>query len=152
MLPTPPPLDPDGNVVPHNHSDIHNADGIIRRVSPQQVVPDPKSVGGRKLSSIVFNPSSSKNGGLSVDLKRPIVEDGIDPIAHVTSPRWIGSVILTAQDFRDETLMVGYHPIPDNAYHGEVWGNFSDGRKKRLLRIAQWFVAIPGVQHPCGLP
>ena len=151
-MPTQPQLDADGNVVPHDHPDILNTDGTIRRVSQHQVVDDPKAVGGRKLSSMVFNPSSGNNGGLSVDLMRPIEEDGINPKAHVTSPRWIGSVVLTAQAFRTETLMVGYCPNPDNAYHGEVWGNFTDGRKKRLLRIAQWFVKIPGVPYPCGLP
>ena len=150
-MPADPPLDPLGNVIPHNHADILDRDGVIRRVSSEHEVSDPKAVGGRRLSSKLFSPASG-NKGVSIDLKRPIEEDGIDPIAHVTSPRWIGSVILTAQDFRTETLMVGYHPISDNAYHGEVWGNFTDGRKKRLLRIAQWFVKIPGVPHPCGLP
>lgn len=152
MLPTPPPRDADGNVVPHNHADILDADGIIRRVTMQHVVVDPKAAGGRKLSSILFNPSSGHNGGLSVDLRRPIEEDGLDPRALITTEEFVGSVIMTARVFRDKTLLVGYDPLPTNSYHGEVWGNFTGGCRKQLLRLAEWFVAIDGVTHPSGYP
>lgn len=151
-MPTPPQRDVNGDVVPHDHSEILNNDGIIRRVSLQQVVEDPKSVGGHKLSSKVFNPSSGKNGGLSVDLKRPIEEDNIDPKAFVTNHRFLGSVIMEAEVYRSKTLMVGYDPKPDNDYHGEVWGNFTDGCKRQLLKLAKWFVPIDGVSHPGGQP
>jgi len=41
--------------------------------------------------------------------------------------------------------MVGYHPLSTNIYHGEVWGKFTDGYKKHLMRRAQWLVPIPNV-------
>ena len=152
MLPTPPPRDADGNVVPHNHADILDADGIIRRVTMQHVVEDPKAVGGRKLSSILFNPSSGLNGGLSVDLRRPIEEDGLAPQAFVTTEEFVGSVIMIAQVFRSKALQVGYDPLPTNSYHGEVWGNFTGGCKRQLLKLADWFVPVNGVSHPSGYP
>lgn len=142
-MPTPPPLDADGNVIPHDHLGILDGDEIIRRVSKQHLVDDPKAIGGRRLSSSLFNPSSEKNGGVSVDLKRHIEEAGHDPKDYVSNPPWVGSVKLIAQDFRSVTLKVGYDPIADNPYHGQVWGNFTGGCKKKLLRLAQWFVPIP---------
>jgi hypothetical protein len=148
LLPAPPPLDHDGNVIPHDHPDILDEDGIIRGVSAQHLVDDPKVVGRRRISSVLFNPSSGKNGGLSVDLLRPMVEAGIDPAERLTSRRWLGALLLKARDFRKEKLKVGYHPLPHNSFHGEVWGNFSDGCKRRLLTIAESLVPVPGVKQP----
>jgi hypothetical protein len=37
--------------------------------------------------------------------------------------------------------MVGYNPLlPENPYHGEVWGNFTTRLRKRLAALAEWFV------------
>ncbi|MDR2788308.1 MAG: hypothetical protein LBD06_08115 [Candidatus Accumulibacter sp.] len=64
----------------------------------------------------------------------------------VTNPPWIGSVRFTARQLRDEGFMVGFDPLPpDNPFHGKVWGRFTKGKQKQLLRLAQWFVPIPGV-------
>jgi hypothetical protein len=41
----------------------------------QQLVVDEK-IGGRRISSLAFNPSAGTNGGLSVDLRRQIVAFG----------------------------------------------------------------------------
>lgn len=141
----PPPRDVSGRVVPHDHPEILGADGIIRRVSEQFVVTDKN--GCRRLSSMAVSPSSSANGGgLSVDLQRQIEEAGLDAKVFVTTPRWIGSIRFTAQQLRDEGFQVGTDPLPpDNPFHGEVWGNFTQSEKKRLLRSAQWFVALDGV-------
>lgn len=96
---------------------------------------------------MAFQPSSDAlGGGLSVDLQREIEESGSDVVQFVTTPSWIGSVRFTARQLRDEHFMVGYDPLPPgNPFHGEVWGHFSTGKKKQLLRIAQWFVLIPEV-------
>ena len=142
MLPTPPQLDGDGNVIPHNHPEILAADELIRRVSQYLVVKDPKVAGGVRPSSRLLTMSTEVNGGMSIDLKRHMEEDGVDAAAYVSVPPWLGSVIFTAQDFRNENLMVGYHPVDENPYHGEVWGNLTDGCKKRLLRIFKWFVPV----------
>jgi hypothetical protein len=96
---------------------------------------------------MAFSPSSeAQGGGLSVDLQREMEESGRDAMKFVTNPPWIGSVRFTARQFRDEGFMVGFDPLPpDNPFHGQVWGRFTKGKQRQLLRLAQWFVAIPGV-------
>ena len=140
----PPPRDADGNVEPHDHNGIQAGDGVIRRVSDQQVVTDPKT-GGRRLSSMAFKPSTDPNAGMSVDLENEIEKAGLDTRTYVTTPRWVGSVRFEAGALRGEGFMVGFDPLPENPYHGEVWGTFSKAKQKRLGELCQWFVSIDGV-------
>lgn len=89
----PPPRNDSGAVIPHDHEGILPNDGIIRRVSTQQIVDDPKVVGGRRISSsFLFKPSSGENGGLSVDLQGLIEEAGLDAKAFVTTLDWLSSI------------------------------------------------------------
>lgn len=150
MLPTPPQRDQSGNVVPHDHQEILNTDEIIRRVSPYHIVDDPKVVGGKRISSFLFEESSEPPGGMSIDLKRLIEEDGFDATTVVTVEPHIAAVLLLASDFRTSGFRVGYDPLPHNLYHGEVWGNFSKGRQRTLLRTCSWLVPVPGIIHPSG--
>ena len=135
----PPPRDLNGGVIPHDHPGIVPDDGIIRRVSPYHFVIDPKA-NGRRLSTMAFQPSTDGNGGMSVDIERLIVEAGLDPKTFVISPPWTGAVRFEARTLREEGLKVGYDPLPDNPYHGEVWGQFSKRTKQKLLSLAQFFV------------
>ena len=141
---TSPPRDEYG-VSPHDHNEILADDLVIRRVSAAWTVVDPKAPGGKRLSSMAFEKSSGPIGGMSVDLKRQIEEAGKDARLWVTSPRWTGSVLLRVGDLRLEGFLVGFDPLDDNPYHGEVWGQFSKGKKKKLLSICKWFVALDGV-------
>lgn len=138
---TPPPRDANGEVKPHNHDGISSGDGVIRRISEQHIVFDPK-IGGRRLSSAAFTPSSGPNGGMSVDLERQIEEAGLNPKVHVTSPQWTGSVRFLAGSLRAEGFMVGYDPLPENPYHGEVWGNFRKSNQRKLVQLCAWLVPI----------
>jgi len=96
---------------------------------------------------MAFSPSSpAQGGGLSVDLQREIEESGRVATEFVTTPIWIGSVRFSAQQLRDEGFQVGFDPLPpDNPFHGEIWGNFTTGKKKKLMKLAEWFVPIPEV-------
>ena len=144
---SPPPRDQSGNVIPHDHQEISAEDGIIRRISQQQVVPGKD--GKPTLSTLAVNPSSlSLGGGMSVDLQTLIESKGVEPRSFVTQPPFIGSIRFTTQFLRSMAFQVGYDPCEDNPYHGEVWGNFSNGRKKELLRNSEWFVPINGVTIP----
>jgi hypothetical protein len=105
---------------------------------------DPK-VGGNKLSTMVLNPSSGPNGGLSVDLQKEIEEANIGVEQFVMNPPWIGAIRYEAGQFRDEDLKVGFDPLPENPYHGEVWGSFTRSKQKKLLELAEWFVQLDGV-------
>lgn len=140
----PPPRDENDNVIPHDHAEISADDGVIRRVSERQVVTDKSGV--KRISTIAFRPSNGVNAGMSVDLEQLIAEAGIDPRAFVTSPNWTGSVRFSAGAIRAEGFQVGFDPIPENPYHGEVWGDFTKAKQKRLQEMAVWYVPLEGVQ------
>jgi len=144
---SPPPRNVVGQVEPHDHLEILPDDGVIRRVSEQHIVLDKD--GQRRISSMAFSPSSpAQGGGLSVDLQRAIEESGRDAVQFVTTPRWIGSVRFTAQQLRNEGFLVGFDPLPpDNPFHGEVWGQFSPGKKKKTCPVGSVVCA-----HPRGDP
>ena len=137
---SPPPRDANGVVVPHDHAEIANDSGVIRRISDYYLTPGPS--GKRQVSTMALQQSKGVNGGMSVDLEQSILEAGIDVITHVTSPQFLGSIRFVASELRSEDLMVGYDPLPDNAHHGEVWGNLSKGKQRRLLKKAAWCVEI----------
>jgi hypothetical protein len=141
----PPPRDKAGNVLPHDHDGITASDGVIRRIQENWLVDDPKVISGKRITSMAFKPSSGPNGGMSVDLEQLVQEAGKDTKAFVTTPRWIGSIRYTAGALRAEGFQVGFHPIPENPFHGEVWGEFSKLQQGRLRNIAEWFVRIEGV-------
>ena len=82
---------------------------------------------------------------MSVDLEVSILEAGLNPKSYVTTPRWTGSVRFEAGALRNEGLRVGFNPLPENPHHGEVWGDFSQSRKRRLQQLCEWFVPIEGV-------
>lgn len=104
------------------------------------------AAGAKRLSSMAFQSSSEDGQGMSVDLENAIIEGGCDPEEHVTSPVWIGSVRFFAGDLRGENLQVGFDPVPDNPFHGQVWGAFPKGKRKRLLAMCEWFVPISDVE------
>jgi len=149
-LPLQPLRDDKGNVIPHNHPDILPEHGVIRRISEHFLVRDEKTE-GQRISSMAFKPSTGVNGGLSVDLKHEIESAGHDARTYVTTPRWVGSVIFQAGPLRGEGFMIGADPIEASAeadanpYHGEVWGNFTTGKQRRLRRLCEWFVPLEGV-------
>jgi len=140
-----PKYDENGRIVPHDHDGIENDDWVIRRISVKQLVDDPKVTGGRRISSLAFNASTGPNGGMSVDLHKQIEGAGLNAVEYVTTPIWIGSVRFVVNDLRSESFKVGYDPIPDNPYHGEVWGAFTNSKQRKLKSFCQWFVAINGV-------
>jgi hypothetical protein len=155
-LPLSPPRDEDGHVVPHNHPEILAGHGVIRRISDEYIVFDEKIL-GQRISSMAFRASTARNGGMSVDLQNEIEKAGLDAKKYVTTPRWFGSVRFEAGQLRNEGFMVGADPIEalpgaetrvgvdSNPYHGEVWGNFTKGKQRRLLQLCEWFVRIDGV-------
>ncbi|WP_156967625.1 hypothetical protein [Methylosinus sp. PW1] len=146
-----PPRDEDGHVVPHDHPGIHPDDGVIRRIAEHQLVYDEK-LGKKRPSTIAFQQSTEKNGGMSVDLQRLIEEAGVDARTFVASPPWIGAVRFSAETLRQKGLLVGFDPqLPDNPYHGEVWGNFKKSLQRQLVSLAEPFVPWPdGSNHTTG--
>lgn len=140
-----PPRDAAGEVIPHDHGEIGADDRIIRRISAQYIVPDPKVVSGRRIASFAFQNSTDGNQGMSVDLEQSILGSGLDPVKFVTTPIFMGSLCFKAGYLRSEMLKVGYDPLPENIHHGEVWGNLTKGLQNRLIRAAEWYVKIENV-------
>ncbi len=134
-----PPLDADGNVEIHDHAGILADHGVIRRISGDHLVDDEKT-GGKRVSSIAFQPSSGPNAGMSIDLQNSIEEAGLDPKVFVIAPPFLGAVRFTAGSLRAQGFQVGFEPLPTNPHHGEVWGNFTTGKKKWLQKNAEMFV------------
>jgi len=147
LLPEPPAKDENGKTLPHDHEAITDDDVLIRRISDKQIANYPNGV--RKVSSMAFKPSSGVNEGMSVDIERFIRNDERDPCEWVTTPRWYGSLQIRVQPLRRADLLVGYDPIlPDNPYHGQVWGQgkgFTKAQQNTLRGNSTWFVEIPGV-------
>lgn len=148
MLSTP-PLDEDGNVEPHDHPEILEADTLIRRVNPVHHVVLDENRNCRRLSSKLMKP---QGGGMSVDHERSIVEEGKDPVAFVRTPIYVGSVRFQAAAARAVALRIGYEPVDGNPYHCEVWGThprpekFTGSQEKALFRACGWYVPIEGVE------
>lgn len=87
---------------------------------------------------------------MSVDIEDLILEGGHNPKQYVTTPIFTGSVAFSADNVRNLGLRIGYDPIQENPYHGEVWGSpranrFSNPQKKGLLAASEWYVEIEGV-------
>lgn len=142
-MPQPPPRNGAGEVTPHDHAEILNHHLVIRRVSENHIVED--AVGQRRISSMAFKPSSGVNGGMSIDIEPFIAAAGHDPREFVTTPEWMGSVCLVVGVARAQALLIGYDPLADNDFHGEVWGAKTRGQWRQLQAIAAWYVEIPGV-------
>ena len=146
----PPDQNDNGDVIPHDHEEISNDDVLVRRVNPAQHVVQDNNKGCKRLSSKLFQPSSIENGGMSVDIKSLIEATGARPDEYVTTPIFHGAVEFSVSVARNNNLLVGYDPLPDNQCHGEVWGNnrpnrFSGGQTKALQRNCSWLVKLEGV-------
>lgn len=109
MLSTP-PLDADGNVEPHDHPEILDADTLIRRVNPVHHVVSDENRNCLRLSSKLMKP---QGGGMSVDHERSILEEGKDPVAFVRTPVFVGAVQFQAPDARAVSLRIGYDPVEE---------------------------------------
>lgn len=139
----PTPRDAQGNVVPHNDPEILDNDRLIRLVNPTHHVVWDANQQVHRISSALFNPSSS-NAGVSVEIEPLLVADGISIATRVPSG-W-GAVSLNAGDARVINLDVGKHPLSGNQpgapnpYHGEIWGVRSRASKRHLVEKAIWIV------------
>jgi hypothetical protein len=141
---------------PYDEPAISGDDRIIRRINPKFHVVQDKNFNDTRISTQAFKPSND-GGGLSVDIEKLIVADGKNPKEWVITGPFTGAVSFRASDARSLGLKVGFDPIkghatlPDNPYHGAVWGpdpkphRISEGLQRKLLRASTWYVEIAGV-------
>lgn len=135
---------------PYDEPELTAEDTLIRRVDPNYHLVWDDNLQCTRISSKLFSPSSGQNGGMSVDVEKLIVADGHNPMAYVTTPKYMGSVSLTVGLIRDSNLQVGYTPTTDNPYHADVWGTnrpnrFTGSQKRELMNSCCWYVEIDGV-------
>jgi hypothetical protein len=151
---SPPPRDHDGRVIPHDHPGLANDHRVIRRISDEFIHKDKTTGRPVRVSTAALEPSSvdvDPYCGLSVDLESFILAEGVDPKRHVTTPKFMYSIVLAVGSFRSLNFYVGYDPLDDNPYHGGVWqdaqrrSKLTRGVKKALLRESKWLVAVPGM-------
>jgi hypothetical protein len=145
------PRDGSGEVLPHDHPRLTGDNRLIRRISDEYVVTN--DAGGQRLSSAVFK-HHPRQGHLSFDSERCIVDGGDDPAAYVTSPIWMGALAISVGELRsvdpadkpEQRWKIGMVPIiPENPCHAGLWGKVTQGQSNELQRRSSWLVAIPGV-------
>lgn len=146
-----PPRDSNGNVIPHDDSDIQPHNGLIRNVNPDYHVvwDDNKQV--HRLSTAAFS-DSRINGGVSVDLEELMHQAGLANTARIPlHPGW-GAVRLETGHVRGLGLKVGRNPITstdpseNNPYHGEIWGvRKRKSIQKQLVQLAVWIKKAAGI-------
>ena len=139
-------------MAPYDDADIAWDDVVIRRINPQYHVVFDNNRQCNRISSKAYSPSSGPNAGMSIDVEKLVVAAERHPHRFVVDPVFTGAVAFSASAVRSLGLWVGYEPLPDNPYHGEVWGatpgrhnKFTKAQKDGLAAIAEWYVAIDGV-------
>jgi hypothetical protein len=116
---------------------------LFRRISENYLVPAPDAPGGRRISSAAFSPSSD-GSGVSVNIEDEMQRRGISPADLLAlPPNAVGVAFVSAAQVRAEQLDVNRQPLPDDPSHGNITGNVTGAKRKRLARAAQaqWAVA-----------
>lgn len=137
-------------VQPYDEDDLTCEDILIRRVNPDQHVVFDENTGKWRTSSKLFSPSSGPNDGMSIDIQKLIERDDLNVQDFVSNPTYTGSIFFDVGSARNAGLRVGYDPIHENPYHGEVWGTdkpnkFTRSQKRALIRSSAWLVEIQDV-------
>jgi hypothetical protein len=125
--------------MPADNSDIADDCGLLRRVTPNQIVPD-DNVGGRRLSSGAF-----RDRALSVDAECLLNADGLDWQFSLRDHPDFFLVRIKAGLARQHQQTVQHRKVPDNDYHAEVSGRKSDPICNELRKAAEWVKKPNGV-------
>jgi hypothetical protein len=132
-MPTDPPRDQQGAIIPHDHPEIRDDQHVIRHTTPHDLCDDEETK-KRRLASGAF--SESTGGGMSVDIEEWMCAAGLASLHYVTVVGH-GAVRLNVGELRKLGFQVGWDPDNNHRYHGAVWGiGNGSKRKKRVARIA----------------
>jgi hypothetical protein len=140
-------------VAPYDEPAIVADDIIIRRVNPIEHVIYDDNRKCHRVSSKLYKASSVVNGGMSVDIEKMVVSAGIEPKIFVVNPVYTGAIAFSAVSIRSLGLWIGYEPLQNNPYHGEVWNSnpsrhnkFTGAQVSGLMAAATWYVPVKGVE------
>lgn len=140
-----PPRDANQRVVPHDDAAIPGTEYVLRYVHSAQLMPAEN--GGRRLSSGVFSPSSPERDpykGMSINFLNLMERDRIAPEGY-KGPEFEGVIKVRVADIRRITLRVGTDPLPEDAYHGNVWDLRTRSHKRDLMACFEWVQRPPDV-------
>jgi hypothetical protein len=118
--------------MPAEIKEIPDDSGLLRRVTPNQIVPD-KNLGKRRLSSGAF-----RDRQLSVDAECLLNAAGLDWTFSLRDHPNFFLVRLTAGFARGHKQQVNHSPQADNDYHAEVVGPKSESICRALRDGADW--------------
>jgi hypothetical protein len=117
-----------------NDPTIAGNERLLRRIHPQQLVPDERNAGKRRVSSGAF-----RDEELSIVIESTLLKSGRQPIDLLQAYERYSLVAITAAKARSHDQSVARDPIPDEPAHGVVFG-----RKKKcagsLADSASWVV------------
>jgi hypothetical protein len=99
--------------MPVDKKDIPDACGLLRRVTPNQIVPDP-NLGKRRLSSGAF-----RDRQLSVDAECLLLNEGLDWRFSLKDYPQYFLVRILAADARQHAQVVDHRLLPGNDFHTE---------------------------------
>jgi hypothetical protein len=132
-MPSDPPRDAQGKIIPHNHPEISDDCYVIRHINPLEVHKG-------RVSSGAY--TESKEGGMSVDVERWILADGLPQLHYVSAAE--GARRIRVGDLRADGMMVGFDPDGGHPHHGAVWNvpGSRSGRRRihaqaTLLKLAE---------------
>jgi hypothetical protein len=118
--------------MPADVENIPDSCGLLRRVTPSQIVPD-KNLGRRRLSSGAF-----RDRRLSVDAECLLAAAGLDWSFSLRQHPHFFLVRVTAGLARSRGQVVEHTPLADNPHHAEVVGAKSGSVCDALRDAAEW--------------
>jgi hypothetical protein len=118
--------------MPLELKDIPDGCGLLRRVTPNQIVHD-GNIGRRRLSSGAF-----RDRQMSVDAECLLAQAGLDRTFSLQSYPQLFLVRIRAGDARQLQQAVEHRPLEHNVFHAEVVGPKSGAICNVSRRIAEW--------------
>lgn len=127
--------------VPDDDTSVTDLTLLYRWVPPAHVRRTPSGVECRDGAFKNFpNPATRR---MSVVLDDTLRALGREPRSILAGKPGYGLIAVTAAHVRAEQQRVARSPLPDEAAHGDVWGDKTAGRRRRLARQAQWIIEPP---------
>jgi hypothetical protein len=115
---------------------------LYRRVHPKEIVWNENDRCLRPASGVF------KDHEMSIHLDDVLRDEAREPESVLDGKPQHSLVALTAGFVKGEEQTVRRTPIPEDASHGEVCGDKSQGRRKRFARAAQFVVLREDALNP----
>jgi hypothetical protein len=125
-MPSAPPRDGNGFILPHDHPEILDEHHVVRWIAPGDLHPADGS-----LTSGAF--SESSDSGMSVEIEEWLTAAGLDLFTHLPNEEF-GAVRLSVGQLRQLGFQVGWDPDTGHDQHGAVWGIGNGSKRRRKIK------------------